>query len=470
MPDKWEYPWFAAWDLGFHMIPLAHIDSHFAKEQLILLLREWYMHPNGQIPAYEFAFGDVNPPVHAWAAWRAYKISGERGDRDRDFLESVFQKLLLNFTWWVNRKDADGENLFSGGFLGLDNIGAFDRTQVLPNGATLRQADGTAWMAFYCITMLEMALELASGEGQRIHQAYEDMASKFLEHFVQIADAMNRLGGSGLWHDEDGFYYDQVRTEQSAISLKTRSMVGLLPLMAGGVLEEEMIKKLPGFYKRAAWFVRHRPDLAHSISFYEHGVGRRFLLAIPSRRRLERVLNYMLDEKEFLSPYGIRSLSKFHEKDPCIFNTDGVEHRVDYDPGESSTHLFGGNSNWRGPIWFPVNYLPIEALERYHHFYGDTFQIQCPTGSGRMMNLQQVANELGARLAGIFLADATGRRPCHGDDARFASDPHWRDLVLFHEYFHGETGRGLGANHQTGWTALVIRYIADLARQRNGTV
>src|SRR3984893_7114587 len=470
MPDKWEYPWFAAWDLGFHMIPLAHIDPQFAKEQLILLLREWYMHPNGQIPAYEFAFGDVNPPVHAWAAWRVYKISGERGERDRDFLESVFQKLLLNFTWWVNRKDADGENLFSGGFLGLDNIGAFDRSQVLPNGATLRQADGTAWMAFYCITMLEMALELATGEGQRIHQAYEDMASKFLEHFIQIADAMNRLGGSGLWHDEDGFYYDQIRTEQSAISLKTRPMVGLLLLMAGGVFEEEMIKKLPGFYKRASWFVRHRPDLAHNISFYEHGASRRFLLAIPSRRRLERVLNYMLDEKEFLSPYGIRSLSKFHEKDPCIFNTVGVEHRVDYDPGESSTHLFGGNSNWRGPIWFPVNYLLIEALERYHHFYVDTFQIQCPTGSGRIMNLQQVANELGARLAGIFLPEANGRRPCHGDDSRFASDAHRPDLVLFHEYFHGETGRSLGANHQTGWTALVIRYIADFARQRGGTV
>jgi hypothetical protein len=469
MPDKWEYPWFAAWDLGFHMIPLAHIDSQFAKEQLILLLREWYMHPNGQIPAYEFAFGDVNPPVHAWAAWRVYKISGERGERDRDFLESVFQKLLLNFTWWVNRKDADGENLFSGGFLGLDNIGAFDRSQVLPNGATLRQADGTAWMAFYCITMLEMALELAGGDGKRIHRGYEDMASKFLEHFVQIADAMNRLGGSGLWHDEDGFYYDQVRTNQSSISLKTRSMVGLLPLMAGEVLEEEMIKNLPGFYKRAAWFARHRPDLAHNISFCKHDGDRRFLLAIPSRHRLERVLSYMLDEKEFLSPYGIRSLSKFHEKTPCIFNTDGAEHRVDYDPGESSTHLFGGNSNWRGPIWFPVNYLLIEALERYHHFYGDTFQIQCPTGSGRTMNLQQVANELGTRLASIFLPDATGRRPCHGDDERFATDPHWRDLVLFHEYFHGETGRGLGANHQTGWTALVIRYIADLARQRDRT-
>jgi hypothetical protein len=469
MPDKWEYPWFAAWDLGFHMIPLAHVDPQFAKEQLILLLREWYMHPNGQIPAYEFAFGDVNPPVHAWAAWRVYKISGERGERDRDFLESVFQKLLLNFTWWVNRKDADGENLFSGGFLGLDNIGAFDRSQVLPNGATLRQADGTAWMAFYCITMLEMALELASGEGQRIHKAYEDMASKFLEHFIQIADAMNKLGGSGLWDDADGFYYDQVRTNQSAISLKTRSMVGLLPLIAGEVFEEEMIKKLPGFYKRTAWFARHRPDLAHNISFYEHEGGRRFLLAIPSRQRLERVLSYMLDEKEFLSPYGIRSLSKFHEKTPCIFNADGVEHRVDYDPGESRTHLFGGNSNWRGPIWFPVNYLLIEALERYHHFYGDTFQIEFPTGSGRVMNLQQVASELGARLASIFLPDATGRRPCHGDDARFATDPHWRDLVLFHEYFHGETGRGLGANHQTGWTALVIRYVADLARQRGRT-
>jgi hypothetical protein len=468
MPDKWEYPWFAAWDLGFHMIPLAHIDPEFAKEQLILLLREWYMHPNGQIPAYEFAFGDVNPPVHAWAAWRVYKISSERGARDRDFLESVFQKLLVNFTWWVNRKDANGENLFSGGFLGLDNIGVFDRSQVLPNGATLRQADGTAWMAFYCATMLSIALELAVGEGQRIHRAYEDMASKFLEHFVQIADAMNQLGGSGLWSEEDGFYYDQLRTDQSAIPLKTRSLVGLLPLIATEVLEGETIKKLPGFYKRAAWFVNHRPDLAHNISLYEHGDSQRFLLAIPSRARLERVLSFMLDENEFLSPYGIRSLSKFHEKNPCVFIADGAEHRVDYHPGESRTHLFGGNSNWRGPIWFPVNYLLIEALERYHHFYGDRLQVESPTGSGRIMNLQGVVNELGARLASIFLPDAAGRRPCHGDDLRFAADPHWRELVLFYEYFHGETGRGLGASHQTGWTALVARDIADVARQRRG--
>jgi hypothetical protein len=468
MPDKWEYPWFAAWDLGFHMLPLAHIDPEFAKEQLILLLRELYMHPNGQIPAYEFAFGDVNPPVHAWAAWRVYKISGERGVRDRDFLESVFQKLLLNFTWWVNRKDANGENLFSGGFLGLDNIGVFDRSQVLPNGATLRQADGTAWMAFYCATMLSMALELAAGEGQRIHRAYEDMASKFLEHFVQIADAMNRLGGSGLWSEEDGFYYDQLRTNHSGIPLKTRSLVGLLPLIATEVLNGETIKKLPGFYKRGAWFVNHRPDLARNISFYEHGDSQRFLLAIPSRARLERVLSYMLDENEFLSPYGIRSLSKFHEKSPCVFIADGAEHRVAYDPAESRTHLFGGNSNWRGPIWFPINYLLIEALERFHHFYGDRLQVECPTGSGRMMNLQRVANEIGARLASIFLPDAAGRRPCHGDDVRFAADPHWRELVLFHEYFHGETGRGLGASHQTGWTALVARDIADVARQRGG--
>ncbi len=466
MPDAWEYPWFAAWDLAFHMIPFARIDGEFAKQQLSLLLREWYMHPNGQIPAYEFAFGDVNPPVHAWAAWRVYKISARAGERDREFLESVFQKLLLNFTWWVNRKDAKGENLFSGGFLGLDNVGVFDRSKPLPTGGTLQQADGTAWMAFYSLTMLAISLELAH-DGERVHRSYEDMASKFFEHFVQIADAMNALGGTGLWHEAEGFYYDQILTGERVIPLKTRSMVGLLPLIAVEVLEEERLRQLPGFYKRLEWFVKNRPDLAQQVSYCESGHRRR-LLAIPSKERLVRVLKYLLDETEFLSPFGIRSLSKHHEREPYVFEAGGEQHRVDYVPGESNSGLFGGNSNWRGPVWFPVNYLLIEALERFHHFYGDEVQVECPTGSGRWMNLRDVGCEIERRLAGLFLPDASGRRPCHGDDPRFANDPHWRELVLFHEYFHGENGKGLGASHQTGWTALVIRLMKDAARRRAG--
>jgi hypothetical protein len=459
MPDKWEYPWFAAWDLAFHMIPFARMDAKFAKDQLSLFLREWYMHPTGQIPAYEFAFDDTNPPVHAWAAWRVYKISGQRGRRDRAFLEGVFQKLLLNFTWWVNRKDAYGKNVFSGGFLGLDNIGVFDRSKPLPTGGMLQQADGTAWMAFYCATMLSMALELAH-DGRKVCVAYEDMASKFLEHFVQIADAMNTLGGTGLWHEEDGFYYDQIRIDRTNIPLKTRSMVGLLPLIAVEVLEESTLSRLPGFSKRLRWFVKHRADLAHNIAHCKRGQGR-LLLAIPSLERLKRVLRYLLDENEFLSPHGIRSLSRYHLGHPYEFHAEGRAYRVDYTPGESRSVIFGGNSNWRGPIWFPVNYLIVEALERYHHFYGDDFKVECPTGSGKMMTLRQAAREISRRLAGIFLPDEKGRRPFVGDDPRWSADPHWRDLVLFHEYFHGETGKGLGANHQTGWTALAIRHIED---------
>jgi len=465
MPDKWEYPWFAAWDLAFHMIPFARLDGKFAREQLSLFLREWYMHPNGQIPAYEFAFGDVNPPVHAWAAWRVYKIADRAGERDRDFLESVFQKLLLNFTWWVNRKDAQGKNLFSGGFLGLDNIGVFDRSKPLPTGGSLQQADGTAWMAFYSVTMLGMALELAC-DGEKIRPAYEDMASKFFEHFVQIVDAMNALGGRGLWDETDGFYYDQIQFDSHVVPLKTRSLVGLLPLIAVEVLEEETIRKLPGFYKRMSWFLKHRPDLSRHITYCEAGKGYR-LLAIPSRERLERVLRYLLDENEFLSPFGIRSLSRFHAEHPYEFRADGEVHRVDYVPGESNTFLFGGNSNWRGPIWFPTNYLLIEALERYHHYYGDELKVECPTGSGRLMNLKDVARDLGRRLGSLFLPDASGHRPCHGQDSRWAKDPYWRDLVLFSEYFHGETGKGLGAPHQTGWTALVVRLMKDVARGRS---
>ena len=465
MPDKWEYPWYAAWDLAFHMIPFARIDPQFAKDQLVLFLREWYMHPNGQLPAYEFAFGDVNPPVHAWACWRTYKIAGARGERDRQFLSRTFQKLLLNFTWWVNRKDAEGKNLFSGGFLGLDNIGVFDRSRPLPTGGHLEQADGTAWMAFYCNTMLSMALELA-----QTNPATEDMASKFFEHFVAIADAMNTHGGTGLWDEDDGFYYDQLHVDGRTVPLKVRSLVGLMPLLAVEILEHDVIKKLPGFQKRMQWFLEHRKDLAQHIAYMEVEAGDEVhghrLLAIPTRDRLVRVLKYMLDENEFLSPHGIRSISKFHERNPYVFHVNGEEFRVDYTPAESNTGLFGGNSNWRGPIWMPINYLLVEALERYHHFYGDTLKVECPTGSGKMMNLQQVADELSRRLASLFLPGNEGRRPCHGDEARYASDAHWKDLVLFYEYFHGDNGRGVGASHQTGWTALAARCIENVAHRR----
>ena len=465
VPDKWEHPWFAAWDLAFHALLFARLDPAFAKRQLTLLLREWYMHPNGQIPAYELAFGDVNPPVHAWAAWRVYKISACAGERDRDFLESIFQKLLLNFTWWVNCKDADGKNLFSGGFLGLDNIGVFDRSKSLPGGGTLQQADGTAWMAFYCLTMLSMALELAWGE-KRVRPAYEDMASKFFEHFIQIADAMNRLGGTGLWDEADGVYYDQLEFDHTVVPLKTRSLVSLLPLIAVEVLEENTLRRLPGFAKRLHWFLKHRPDLAKHIAYCDPdcpGGHRRRLLAIPSRERLVHLLRYLFDDEEFLSPFGIRSLSKYHAAHPYVFSAGAQEHRVEYTPGESRSGLFGGNSNWRGPVWFPLNYLLVEALERYHHFYGDRLKVECPTGSGRWLNLQEASREIARRLTRLFLPDAGGRRPCHGEDRRFHSDPHWRDLVLFHEYFHAETGQGLGPRHQ-GWTVLVIRHLGDLAR------
>jgi glycogen debranching enzyme len=459
MPDKWEYPWYAAWDSAFHMIPMAEIDPCFAKEQLILFLREWYMHPSGQLPAYEFALDDVDPPVHAWACWRVYKMTGRRGARDRLFLARVFQKLLINFTWWVNRKDVTGKYLFAGGFLGLDNISLFDRSALLPNGAVLEQADGTAWMAFYCVTMLAMALELAKED-----PAYEDVASKFFEHFVAIADAMNQLGAIGLWDEDDGFYYDQLQVGGRPVRLRIRSLVGLIPLFAVEVLEDQTIARLPGFQKRLHWFLENRGDLAKNVSYMEpqgpRGQGRR-LLAIPSRPRLERILRYLLDEDEFLSPFGVRSLSRVHKDRPYTCSPGGVVQRVDYEPGDSTTGLFGGNSNWRGPIWLPVNYLLVEALERYHHFYGDTLRVECPTRSGRLLNLQEVARELATRLARIFRADERGRRICYGSDARYAADPHWRDLMLFHEYFHGDSGQGLGASHQTGWTALVTRLLEN---------
>jgi hypothetical protein len=464
MPDKWEYPWYAAWDLAFHMIPFARIDPDFAKEQLLLFLREWYMHPNGQIPAYEFAFGDVNPPVHAWAVWRVYKMTGSRGQRDRLFLERAFQKLLLNFTWWVNRKDPEGRNLFAGGFLGMDNVGVFDRSQPLPTGGHLEQADGTAWMAFYCNTMLSMALELASED-----PAYEDLASKFFEHFIAIADAMNHLGGSGLWSDDEGFYYDQLHVDGQHIPLRVRSMVGVLPLIAVEVLEEENFAHLEGFQRRMNWFLANRTDVTRDIACMRprdrDGKSRR-LLAIPTRDRLERTLRYVLDETEFLAPNGLRSVSRAHREQPYRFDVMGVPYGVDYVPAEGNTGLFGGNSNWRGPIWFPVNFLVLEALERYHHFYGDDLKVECPVGSGTRLTLQEVALELESRLSRLFLADQSGRRPCHGDETRYASDPHWRNLVLFHEYFDGDNGRGVGASHQTGWTALAVRCLEDIARRR----
>ncbi|WP_240928073.1 MGH1-like glycoside hydrolase domain-containing protein [Thalassoroseus pseudoceratinae] len=467
VPDKWEYPWYAAWDSAFHMIPFANLDLNFAKEQLILFLREWYMHPNGQIPAYEWNFGDVNPPVHAWACWRIYQLTGPPGKRDRVFLSRAFQKLLLNFTWWVNRKDVRGDNVFAGGFLGLDNIGVFDRSKPLPTGGHLEQADGTAWMAYYCASMLSIAFELAEK-----NPAYEDMASKFFEHYVAIAEAMNSLDGSGLWDETDGFYYDHLYVNGESIPLKIRSMVGIIPLFTVDVLYEDVIAKLPGFSKRMRWFLEHRPDLSDFMTSMESDgpageKGQMRLLAIPTRDRLERILRYVLDEEEFLSPFGIRSLSKYHQDNPFVFHVNGEELKVQYGAGESDSYMFGGNSNWRGPIWFPLNYLLIEAFERYYTFYGDSLRVECPTGSGVFMNLQQVADEIRRRLVGLFLKTEDGSRPCYVRGKRFVDDPHWRDLVLFYEYFHADTGRGLGASHQTGWTALVAPILEHIASLRS---
>ncbi|MEX2147934.1 MAG: glucosidase [Candidatus Rokuibacteriota bacterium] len=458
MPDKWEYPWYAAWDLAFHCIPLALVDPDFAKAQLLLFLREWYMHPNGQIPAYEWAFGDVNPPVHAWAVWRVYKIDKRvRGAADRPFLAKAFHKLMLNFTWWVNRKDTEGKNVFEGGFLGLDNIGVFDRSKPLPTGGRIEQSDGTSWMAMYCLNMLQIALELAQDDA-----AYEDVASKFFEHFVFIVKAMNDLGGEGLtlWDEEDGFYYDVLHTDTAARQLKIRSMVGLIPLFAVETLEPEAVDKLPGFKRRMQWFIDNRPEFRpHLDTVAASGGGHRRLLSIVDRGQLTRVLRTMLDEAEFLSPYGVRALSRYHRDHPYVMTVDGVQHRVDYEPAESSTGLFGGNSNWRGPVWFPVNYLLIESLQKFHHFYGDDLKVPCPTGSEHGMNLWEVAAELSRRLTRIFLRDAAGARPVYGHLRKFQDDPHWRDLVLFHEYFNGDDGAGIGASHQTGWTGLVAKLI-----------
>jgi hypothetical protein len=461
MPDKWEYPWFAAWDLAFHCVPLALIDPDFAKDQLRLLVREWYMHPNGQIPAYEWAFGDVNPPVHAWAAWRVYKIEKRiRGKADRVWLAKIFHKLLLNFTWWVNRKDAEGRNIFQGGFLGLDNIGLFDRSAPLPTGGYIDQSDGTSWMGMYCLNMLAIALELA-----RHDPAYGDVASKFFEHFVYISHAMNHRGenneGIPLWDESDGFYYDVLHfPDGHHEKMKVRSMVGLIPLFGVETLEPDIVDALPGFKRRMLWFIENRPEFRRHVcsTTLPDGSVRR-LLSIVDQEQLPRVLRFMLDEEEFLSPHGIRALSKYHQQHPYALHVNGTIHRVDYEPAESRTGLFGGNSNWRGPIWFPVNFLLIESLQKFHHFFGDHLTVECPTGSGSQQTLWQVAAEISRRLNHIFLRDDTGKRPVYGNLDLFQHDPHWRDLIQFHEYFHGDNGAGLGASHQTGWTGLVAKLL-----------
>jgi hypothetical protein len=462
MPDKWEYPWYAAWDLAFHCIPLALIDPEFAKGQLVLLTREWYMHPSGQLPAYEWAFGDVNPPVHAWATWRVFQIDRhQRGDcGDLAFLERVFHKLMLNFTWWVNRKDAQGRNIFQGGFLGLDNIGVFDRSSPLPTGGFINQADGTAWMAMYCLNLMRIALELA------LHNpVYEDIATKFFEHFLSIAGALSNIGGEGsglgLWHEEDRFYYDELNLPDGRmVPLKVRSMVGLIPLFAVETLEPELLERLPGFALRLKWFLNYRPELASLVSRWEEpGRGERRLLSLLRGHRMKLILRRMLDESEFLSPHGVRALSQQHRDEPYTVWAGGVAHTVRYVPGESDTGLFGGNSNWRGPIWFPVNYLLIESLQKFHHYFGDDFTVECPTGSGTFLTIQGVADELSRRLASLFLRDGSGRRATFGNQEKLQTDRHFRDYLLFHEYFHGDSGEGLGASHQTGWTGLIAKLL-----------
>ncbi len=466
MPDKWEYPWYAAWDLAFHCVSLAIVDSDFAKNQLVLLLREWYLHPNGQIPAYEWAFSDVNPPVHAWAALRVYQIEAKRrGEADRAFLEKVFHKLLLNFTWWVNRKDFEGNNVFEGGFLGLDNIGVFDRNTKLPDGGHLEQSDGTSWMAMYCLNMLAIAMELAKED-----TVYEDVASKFFEHFVYISDAMNNLGNENteLWNERDGFYYDVLHLESRRnIPIKVRSMVGLIPLFAVETIEQEWLDSLPNFKKRALWFLENRPDLTDQIECMQTpGRENRRILAIVNEDRLRRILRVMLSEAEFLSDYGIRALSRFHLANPYVLEIEGEQNVVQYEPGESHTGMFGGNSNWRGPIWFPVNYLLIEALQKFDFYYGEKFKIEFPTGSERMLTLWEVSQELSKRLSNVFLKDIDGRRALYGNTEKFQTDANWRDYILFYEYFHGDKGCGLGASHQTGWTGLIGKMLQQIGEYK----
>jgi hypothetical protein len=464
MPDKWEYPWYAAWDLAFHMLPMAKLDPDFAKRQLGIFLREWYMHPNGQIPAYEFELSDVNPPVHAWAVLQVFLQERECGREDYSFLAGAFQKLLMNFTWWVNRKDAFGEHLFSGGFLGLDNIGVFDRSKPLPTGGTLEQADGTAWMGFYCVIMLRIAFRLAL-----VQREYADTASKFFEHFIHIADAINHLGGTGLWDERDGFYYDRMRVGDQSTVLRVRSIAGLMPLCSAMILSQETVEKLPGFRRRMNWFLKYRQDLSRDMSYLEteeetdRPTDR--LLALPSKERLRRALKYVFDENEFLSPFGIRSLSKYHAANPYVFHVDGAEYRVGYEPAESQSGMFGGNSNWRGPIWFPLNYLLIESLRTYDAFYQEKFRIEYPTGSGEERCLREIADDLEDRLLSLFEPDADGRIPYLGERPP-AIDAAGEVMHEFFEYFDAETGKGLGAAHQTGWTALVINLLEARSKRR----
>jgi hypothetical protein len=459
MPDKWEYPWYAAWDLAFHTIPIAMVDPEFAKHQLISLTKEWYMHPNGQLPAYEWAFGDVNPPVHGWATWRVYKIDEKlQGKGDRRFLEEVFHKLLLNFTWWVNKKDFSGNNIFQGGFLGMDNIGVFDRSRQLPTGGFIEQSDGTSWMAMFTLNMLRMSLELS-----KENPTYQSLATKFFEHFLYIAGAMRNVGNEGinLWDEEDEFFYDVLHTpDNQRCKLKVRSMVGLIPLFAVEVLDQEIFDSMPEFTERLQWFLKNRPDLANLISRWnEKGKGERHLLSLLRGHRMKKLLKRMLDETEFLSEYGIRALSRKHLEDPYILHANGCVFTVKYTPGESDTTLFGGNSNWRGPIWFPVNYLLIESLQRFHHYYGNDFKVEHPTGSGKHMTLQEIADDLSERMINIFKRDKSGRRPVFGNYEKLQEDEHFRDYIYFYEYFHGDTGRGVGATHQTGWTGLIAKLI-----------
>jgi hypothetical protein len=459
MPDKWEYPWYAAWDLAFHAIPLSIVDPDFAKQQLDLMLSGVYMHPNGQMPAYEWNFSDVNPPVHAFATLFLHRTDQAlRGEADLDFLKSTFNKLLLNFTWWVNRKDRFGKNVFEGGFLGLDNISVFDRSSPLPTGGHLEQADGTAWMALFSQNMLELAAEIAVHD-----RTYEDLVFKFMEHFCYIAAAMNRPGPDGMWDEEDGFYYDLLRLPDGrATRLKVRSMVGLLPLCANTVIEKRQRECVPRANARLMSRLGRMPELLKSIHPTgpgHYGQADRGMIALVNPERLRRILAKMLDENEFLGPHGIRALSKFHQQHPYVFQAGGQEYRVDYLPGESNTGMFGGNSNWRGPVWMPVNAMIIRALLNFYLYYGDDFKIECPTGSGRMMNLFEVSREIADRLIRTFTRDGQGRRPVYGGIDKFQNDPHWRDYVLFYEYFHGDTGEGLGASHQTGWTGVVAKLI-----------
>lgn len=459
MPDKWEYPWYAAWDLAFHCIPLALVDAEFAKQQLVLLGYEWYQHPNGQVPAYEWDLGDVNPPVLAWAAWRVYTIDRKMNDvGDLHFLERVFHKLLLYFTWWVNRKDAEGRNVFQGGFLGLDNIGVFDRSAPLPTGGYIQQSDGTSWMGMFCLNMLTIALELAC-----YNPVYQDIATKFFEHFLYIAAAMNNLGGDGipLWDDEDEFFYDVLQIPPNTqFPMKVRSMVGLIPLFAVTSLEPDILERLPVFRQRLDWFLENRSDLARLVSrWQDEGMRARHLVALLRGHRLKRLLKRALDPDEFLSPYGIRALSKHHAAQPYMLALHNMDYKVEYVPGESNTDLFGGNSNWRGPVWFPVNYLIIESLQNFHHYFGPDFKVECPTGSGTLLTLKEVADFLSQRLISLYTRDEQGRRAVYGDQPVLQNDPHWRDYLLFYEYFHGDTGAGLGASHQTGWTGLIAKLL-----------